>query len=140
VKECIEWTGSFGTHGYGVLGGHRGELAHRKAWSEANGPIPKGMCICHTCDNRACVNPDHLFLGTIADNNRDMRNKGRGGSGPPFPSGAGHPNSRHSDFLVNEVRMAASSGLYRTYREVARLYDVSDDQVGRWVRRQVRCG
>lgn len=55
------------------------KLAHRLAWEEAFGPIPAGMCVLHTCDNRACVNIDHLFLGTYQDNALDMVAKGRHG-------------------------------------------------------------
>ncbi len=53
-------------------------LHHRFVWTEHNGPIPKGMCVCHHCDEPACINPDHLFLGTHQDNMQDMINKKRG--------------------------------------------------------------
>lgn len=60
--------------GYGM----KGMLyAHREAWKEANGPIPPGMLVCHSCDNRSCVEPTHLFLGTDKDNQHDSINKGR---------------------------------------------------------------
>lgn len=64
---------------YGVASiAKRGYLAHRVAWTIANGAIPAGLDVLHSCDNPGCVRPDHLFLGTHADNMRDMRTKGRG--------------------------------------------------------------
>lgn len=79
---CIEWTGARQTGGYGqtVAVGFAGKpLAHRLAFFLATGIAPGEKVVCHTCDNRACINPDHLWLGTLTDNNRDMRDKGRVG-------------------------------------------------------------
>lgn len=59
-------------------GGHGYEYAHRVAFKKMRGPIVEGMVVCHKCDNPVCCNPSHLFLGTQADNLRDMRGKGRG--------------------------------------------------------------
>lgn len=78
--DCWSWSGAT-RNGYGVLGrGRRDEglvYAHRLAWELVNGPIPEGMCVLHACDNRICTNPEHLWLGTKTDNNRDMSAKGR---------------------------------------------------------------
>lgn len=83
-KGCWLWTGSKAPHGYGQApGSGRGNglrLAHRVAWELTRGPIPKGACVLHHCDVRLCVNPDHLFLGSRAMNNRDRDDKGRGAS------------------------------------------------------------
>jgi hypothetical protein len=79
--DCLIWTGPLNIGGYGYLqiGGVNGRkaLAHRLVWEAANGPIPDGWFVCHRCDNRRCVRLDHLFLGTAADNQKDMSLKGR---------------------------------------------------------------
>jgi hypothetical protein len=78
--ECWSWTGKINKLGYGLLSiDKRWTLAHRYAWTLHNGPIPEGVLCCHRCDNPQCTRPDHLFLGTHADNSRDMAAKGRQG-------------------------------------------------------------
>ena len=79
---CLIWKGSKSPYGYGIIlrerqGKRRGHFTHRFAYELANGPIPKGLNVCHKCDNPLCCNPQHLFLGTHSDNNRDMNQKGR---------------------------------------------------------------
>jgi hypothetical protein len=82
--ECWIWIGAVHKGGYGVFQiRRRSQRAHRIAWemSEAR-RVPDGLVICHRCDNRRCVNPKHLFLGTHGDNNRDTVSKGRWRKGP----------------------------------------------------------
>lgn len=82
-KDCWEWTGSRDRFGYGWFRMNQKSIkAHRASYILHKGDIPKGKgyhgtCVCHSCDNPSCVNPNHLWLGTITDNNRDAIKKGR---------------------------------------------------------------
>lgn len=79
MNDCILWKGAIHSSGRYGWRGYKGKsmFAHRAAWIEKNGPIPDGLYVCHKCDNGFCINPDHLFLGTQADNMRDCKEKGR---------------------------------------------------------------
>lgn len=111
---CHLWLLSAGVHGYGTLEvDGRYWLAHRLAWTVARGPIPEGGVICHKCDVRTCINPDHLFLGTHADNVADKIAKGRGNNGEI--NGA-------STLTVTQVRaIKAATG---THTSVGRKFNI----------------
>lgn len=81
--ECWEWIAAKYSNGYGAFREERGKqtTAHRTAYRLAVGPIPEGTAVCHKCDNRSCVNPNHLFCGTQQDNINDMIQKGRQAKG-----------------------------------------------------------
>jgi len=127
--DCHVWSGARNPGGYGSmwLNGHR-VSAHRLAWMFERGPIPDGMCVLHHCDNPSCVNVEHLFLGTQADNARDRNAKGRNAD----TSGTKNGNSRLSWSQVIEIR--------RLYREdgvsqalLADKYNVSFQHISRIV-------
>ena len=77
--DCRVWIGSINRYGYGriTMRPHNVLTAHRVAWEEAHGPIPAGTIVRHKCDNPPCINPDHLELGTTAENMRDKAERGR---------------------------------------------------------------
>lgn len=121
---CWLYGGLVDQNGYGVVkAGGVPTRAHRYAYQLAKGSIPDGLHVCHTCDTPPCINPDHLYVGTNADNMRDRRERGR------YATGDAHPyakltqaqvaeirrthRSRHKDF--GTVALAQKYGVHRTY-------------------------
>lgn len=130
---CWEWTASKDGNGYGILwDGVKNSKAHRVSYTMYKGTIPVGMFACHTCDNPACVNPEHVFIGSALDNNRDAKNKGRGHR----PRGAKNPKAKLTQEQVDNIR---SSG--KGASELAHAYPVSRQQLSdilnnkKWVSR-----
>ena len=116
---CWVWTALLNKDGYGRfwMDGKDG-YAHRAAWIIHNGHVPYGLCICHTCDNPACVNPKHLFAGTIEANQADKAAKGRGLSGERQP---------HSKLV--EADVLAIRNDTRSQQKIAEQYGVSQSQI-----------
>lgn len=127
---CWVWSGYRNAEGYGGFKtGGRSRRANRVAWRLYRGPIPYGLVVCHACDNTACVNPDHLFLGTDSDNAKDRERKGRGGGKVVF--GALHPNAKLSDDAVREIRRRRACG--ETFRFIATEFGVTPSVIERIV-------
>ena len=102
--------------------------AHRIAWVLANGPIPDGLCVCHHCDNRICMNPAHLFLGTNADNSADMIAKGR------QVRGSRHHFAKLTAEQVRSIRKEYASGRI-AQPQLARRYGIIQANVSMIVNR-----
>ena len=115
---CWLWKKATNNSGYGwMFVGEKNWLAHRLSWILHNGEIPDGLCVLHKCDVRTCVNPDHLFLGTRADNNADMRAKGRR---RPDRHGTEMPNAKLTEEKVLAIRASNA-----TNKELAIEYGVT---------------
>jgi hypothetical protein len=104
--------------------------AHRAAWMLTHGPIPDGLFVCHACDNPPCVRPDHLFLGTTADNNRDRMRKGRNRE-PAV--GEAHPMVKLSEAQVREIRARYQKGIGK---RLAAEYGITNANLHRIVKRR----
>lgn len=131
---CWNWTAHTDHKGYGVLRvGEQMVHSNRVAWLVTYGEIPNGMFVCHTCDNRKCCNPTHLFLGTNNDNMKDMAKKGRSTRGRVFHKGETHPNAKLKDKQVMEIRRLYKTGKY-TYLRLAHIYEVSFQHIGEIVK------
>lgn len=130
---CWLWTGKPCGKGYGSLRSNNVRYyAHRASWIIHRGPIPPQMCVLHRCDNPPCVNPAHLFLGSLADNVRDMVEKGRQSS-MPMP-GEANGFSRFTDNDIREMRRQRKGGdLLAT---IARRFSTSQEYVSLIVKRK----
>lgn len=122
---CWLWHGDINDSGYGKFRyKSKYVYAHRLAYEFTNGIIPDGLIICHKCDNPACINPNHLFLGTYFDNSQDMIAKGRQRKALGSDSG----RAKLTDAQVVEIRKRYAAGGIRQ-RELASEYDVAKDTI-----------
>ena len=121
--QCWQWAGAVNACGYGhTFNG----AAHRRMYAAFVGPIPDGMSVCHTCDNPACVNPFHLFLGTHSDNMADMARKGRAGRRAGEDSPTAKLNTAAVLFILSSPLQA---------KELGAMFGVTSTRV-----RQIRRG
>lgn len=105
---CLEWTGyrTHGGKGYGLVWYAGSKIgAHRAAYLEHVGEIPEGKYVCHSCDNPACVTPEHLWLGTSKENHKDMRDKGRS----VVRRGEEHHNAKLTADQVSQILASSES-------------------------------
>ena len=116
-NKCWEWTGTLNKKGYGVVRIQGVNFtAHRLSWLLFNGGGWRGLQVLHRCDNRKCINPNHLFLGTNADNLADRQAKGRQSRGEK------HPTAKLKEFEVKEIRRLVSVGM--EIAKIAQNYNV----------------
>lgn len=129
---CWRWTASKSPNGYGkIIRGGRGTPlvpAHVVSWELAHDPVPAGLCVLHRCDNKLCVNPAHLFLGTKADNAADRDRKGR------QSKGSQRWNAKITPTDVLAIRRMAADG--ETHQSIADHYHLCRPHVTTIVNRQ----
>jgi hypothetical protein len=128
TDTCWEWTGTVISHGYGHFK-KKGKLyrAHRLSYTLFKGPIPDKLLVCHSCDNKKCVNPDHLWLGTSHDNVMDMVNKGRAvGNRIKHHSGDANPRTKITSDKMRRIKELSSM---HSQRALAKMFKVSQSSI-----------
>lgn len=130
-SECWNWNGWFMKSGYGEFSYHGKQyLAHRASWQIHNGPIPDGMHILHSCDNRKCTNPAHLRVGTPADNSNDMHSRKRNRQ----PKGEKAGMAKLTTAEVIRIRKLHDEGL--SYKKIAIEYGLGKSTIEQVCRRE----
>jgi hypothetical protein len=120
TNECWLWTGTKAKNGYGVLRMNRKTATvHRLSWQLHKGQIPKGKSVCHHCDIRHCVRPDHLFIATQEGNLQDASQKGRL-NGRNVGRGERHGNHKLTETQVRQIR-----AMVGTQTAIAKQFGIS---------------
>jgi HNH endonuclease len=132
-EDCWPWVGSLDAYGYGQLtccrdGGKRMRKAHRLAYELSYGSVPDGLSVLHTCDNRRCCNPSHLFLGTQTDNMQDRQRKRR------HEHGQTHHAHKLTDNDVRRIRVSKADGI--STKELITEFGVCRQTIEAIVRRE----
>lgn len=148
TENCWLWTGGVLADGYGGFGisynkHHYSYRAHRISYSLANNrPVPDNLLVCHKCDNPLCVNPDHLFLGTPADNSADMIEKERSGKGRKKKSancarGEQHGRTKLTTIEIQTIRTIVSKPDRPSYEQIGKQFGVNQSHIYRIAKRKV---
>lgn len=133
TETCWLWTGTVGPHGYGSFNGGKwsksaSQRAHRWIWEHLNAPLLLDELVCHRCDNRSCVRPDHLFIGTAKENMQDAARKTR------MPRGERHGLTHLTNADVVTIRLRHAAGERRG--TLAREYRISFPTITKIVERE----
>jgi len=124
LTGCLEWQGYLNVWGYAKIKHENTmKLSHRLVWELRYGDIPKDLCILHKCDNPKCCNIDHLFLGTHADNNIDMQEKGRG----RYPRGSECVHTELTEENVIEIRRMLSEKI--SYKKIYERFNIKSSAI-----------
>lgn len=134
MSGCWLWTGCLlgkNNNGYGYFSiNNKPRVAHRVSYQIYIGEIPDGLLVCHTCDQRSCVNPQHLFLGTYADNANDMISKGR--NTKIRARGESASNSKLTNTEVLKIRELHGSGV--KVRDISNMFSVTKENINAIIR------
>lgn len=131
TNGCWEWQGDRFVQGYGAVTINKKKVkAHRISFLIFNGKFPKYLCVLHKCDNRKCVNPKHLFLGTRKDNNHDRSQKNRSGKGMR------HPHCKTTDGDVKKIKRLYNDGVGQN--KIAKKFNISQTLVSLIINKKQR--
>ncbi len=132
-EGCWDWKGPISNNGYPVMSCRRGigpDRGHKASYVIHKGPVPQFMHVCHTCDNRRCTNPDHLWIGTHKENNDDKMRKGRANCpAPPLKVGSENGSAKLDEIKVKQIKILIKNG--RSSYSIGKEFGVSKTTIRR---------